>query len=153
MKKLLKTLACAFALFTAAFAAADWQSNLTDALKAAKASDKPVLILFTGSDWCPPCMHMERTVFPENAFASYAKKHLILVKLEFLRRTQQTAATKAANEAAAEKYDIRGFPTLVLVDADGKELSRTVGGTDIESLMAWLTSAVKKAPSPKPAKA
>lgn len=105
----------------------NWQTDLPTALAQAKAENKLVFMDFTGSDWCPACIafHKEATASPE--FAAYAKTNLVLMEVDFPNHKPQSAALKAANAALQKKYDIKGFPTLILLNADGKELKRQLG--------------------------
>jgi len=97
-----------------------------DAAKAkAKAEDKPMLVDFTGSDWCGWCIKLDKEVFSKAAFKDYASENLILVEIDFPKSKKQSAELKAQNEALAEKYGIRGFPTILVMDGEGKVMERT----------------------------
>lgn len=98
-----------------------WTDDLEKALKQAAAEKKPVLVEFTGSDWCPPCIAMRKNVFSKKEFIDAASKKFILVELDFPRGNKELAAK---NQPHAEKFRIEGFPTVVLLDSDGKEFSR-----------------------------
>ena len=93
----------------------------------ASQQNKQVLLNFSGSDWCAPCIKMDQEVFSRKQFAEYASKNLILVKLDFPRRKKLLPDQKAQNEQMAKKYAIQGFPTYVLVNASGKEIRRQEG--------------------------
>jgi thioredoxin-related protein len=111
------------ALTASAFATTPegWTTDLTKALEQAKAENKSVLVEFTGSDWCPPCMAMRKNVFSKKEFVDAASKKYILVELDF---PKGDPAVKAKNEPLAQKYKIEGFPTVILLDSSGKEFSR-----------------------------
>src|SRR3954469_10978566 len=79
-------------------AAADWETDYAKALQMAKAQNKRVLLDFTGSDWCPPCIALRKRVFTSAEFRAYAQKNLILVELDFPRQKQQSAQLKSQNE-------------------------------------------------------
>ena len=102
-----------------------WLESYEDAIAVAKTLKRPVLIDFTGSDWCGWCIKLDQEVFREKAFQKYAEKDLVLLKIDFPRRKRLTEAQQKANMALAQKFGIRGFPTIVIVDSDGKELART----------------------------
>ncbi len=144
----MKTLAF---LFTLAFlaspllAADDWKTDLPKALEQAKTEKKMVLLDFTGSDWCPPCKGLHNTVLTSSEFSKFAKDNLVLVELDFPRAKKQSDELKKANEELSKKYGIRGFPTIIVLDADGKELFREVGysGTSAKDYVAKLAK-VKK---------
>jgi thioredoxin-related protein len=109
-------------LLIASFAATAQGAKMQQALAAAKAEHKLVLLTFSGSDWCIPCIRMEKEVFEKEDFTQYANDHLVLVQADFprLKKHQLAAALKKENEELAEKYNARGaFPFTVLLDADG----------------------------------
>ena len=134
MKRLISlTAALALAPLTA-FAAGDgWLTDLDEAKAIAKAENKAILIEFTGSDWCPPCKMLKKEVFGTEEFAEAATKDFVLVQLDFPRKTEQSEELKEKNKALAKTYGIRGYPTVVLTDDEGKEFARTgyrKGGVD-----------------------
>ncbi|HJT75665.1 MAG TPA: redoxin domain-containing protein [Gemmataceae bacterium] len=113
-------------------AAPAWLTDLPQAQRQAKRDNKEVLILFHGSDWCLPCQKMQKEVFTTRAFADYAARRLVLVEADFPRHKEQSAELKRKNQALKEKFSLtgdadEGFPTVVLLDADGKELGRQAG--------------------------
>ncbi|MFT3990986.1 MAG: thioredoxin family protein [Luteolibacter sp.] len=111
------------ALTSSAFATTPqgWSTNLKSALAQAKRDKKAVLVEFTGSDWCPPCIAMRKNVFSKKEFVDEASKNFILVELDFPKGNSALAET---NKPLAEKYAIDGFPTVLLLDENGKEFSR-----------------------------
>ena len=111
------------ALTSTAFATtpAGWTTDLEKAFVKAKAEKKSVLVEFTGSDWCPPCIAMRKNVFSKSEFVEAASKKFILVELDF---PNGDAAVKEKNQPFAEKYKIEGFPTVILFSPEGKEFSR-----------------------------
>jgi len=66
-------------------------------------------------------------VLDTQAFQDYAAKNVVLVELDYPKKKEQTADLKTANSALKTKYKISGFPTLVVLDQDGKEIGRQVG--------------------------
>lgn len=98
-----------------------WSTDLAKAFAKAKAEKKCVLVEFTGSDWCPPCIAMRKNVFSKKDFVTAAAKKFILVELDFPKGDQDLADK---NKPLAEKYKIEGFPTVILFDAAGKEFTR-----------------------------
>ena len=111
------------ALTAPAFATtpAGWSTDLDKALEKAKAEKKSVLVEFTGSDWCPPCIAMRKNVFSKSDFVDAASKKFILVELDF---PKADPAIKEKNQPFAEKYKIEGFPTVILFNSEGKEFNR-----------------------------
>ena len=104
-----------------------WQTDFAKASQQAAQEHKYILLDFTGSDWCPWCIKMDKEVFNQSQFSDFALKNLVLVKLDFPRKAAQTPAEKSQNEGLAKKYGIEGFPTYVLLDPSGKEVRRQVG--------------------------
>lgn len=104
---------------------ATWGTDYEAACKQAKETQRPILIDFTGSDWCGWCIKLDKEVFDLPAFKAYAKDNLVLLKLDFPRRKKLKAELVKQNEKLMEQFGVRGFPTILLVNADGKELART----------------------------
>lgn len=111
------------ALTASAFAAtpAGWMDDLDKALEKAKAQKKSVLVEFTGSDFCPPCIAMRKNVFSKKEFVDAALKNFILVEVDFPKGNEELSKK---NTPLAEKYKIEGFPSVILLDSAGKEFSR-----------------------------
>ena len=97
-----------------------WQDNLEKAMQKAKKENKAVLVNFTGSDWCIWCKRLTEEVFAKKEFETYAKKNLILVKLDFPRNIEQSSETKMYNNTLAQRYGVQGFPTILLFNSSGK---------------------------------
>lgn len=100
----------------------NWLANFEVAKAQAHAESKTLLILFTGSDWCPPCMLLHRQVFTQLEFAEYAAKNLVLLEVDFPHTKAQSDEQKAANEKLADQFGIYGFPAVVVLDASGKKI-------------------------------
>jgi protein disulfide-isomerase len=123
MKKwMLGLLMCWFALQGLAADEMQWQTDLPKAQAQAKKEGKLVVMDFTGSDWCPWCIKLHDEVFSKSDFTDYAKKNLVLVIVDFPRNKTQPEELKKANQALQEKYKIEGFPTVVVLDGDGKQV-------------------------------
>jgi protein disulfide-isomerase len=101
-----------------------WTTNYQAALAQARQQDARVFLFFTGSDWCGWCKRLEAEVLSTPRFKAYAAKNLILVKLDFPRGVPQTDVVKAQNEALAEKFQVRGFPTVVVLNSKGDPVGR-----------------------------
>ncbi|MDD5140673.1 MAG: thioredoxin family protein [Verrucomicrobiales bacterium] len=127
MKKLLIAAAIGCVWFQTQAADLNWGTDLPKALAQAKAEKKMVLLDFTGSDWCGWCIKFDKETLSTDKFAEYAKTHLELVVVDFPNKKPQSDALKAANKALGEKYKANGYPTFVLLNADGKEIGRQVG--------------------------
>lgn len=111
------------ALTATAFASTPdgWTTDLDKAFEKAKAEKKSVLVEFTGSDWCPPCIAMRKNVFSKKEFVDAASKKYVLVELDFPKGDKAVADK---NEPMAKKYKIDGFPTVILFTSEGKEFTR-----------------------------
>ena len=114
---------CVAALSATAFASTPegWSTDLEKAFAQAKAEKKSVLVEFTGSDWCPPCIAMRKNVFSKKEFVSKASEKYILVELDF-PKGEKALAEK--NQPFAEKYKVDAFPTVILFNPEGKEFTR-----------------------------
>ena len=127
MKKLL--LLCSIIFVSAGFASAEvnWLTDFDAAKAKAKSDHKLVLLDFTGSDWCGYCKRMRAEIFSKPQFQDYAAKNLVLVELDFPRAKPQSDAVKKQNRKLASEYDIEGFPTLIVLDPEGKRVGDFVG--------------------------
>ncbi len=143
MKRLLLSLILLAA--STAFAADDWQTDYKAALEQAAKENKPVLLDFTGSDWCGWCIKMVKDTFSQPDFKSFAKKNLILVELDFPNNKPQSAEVKKQNEALQAKYGVEGFPTLILLNSQGKEIARNAGYLPggPKAFISWVQEATK----------
>ncbi len=103
-------------------AEAAWLSDFQKAQAEAKASHKLLLLDFTGSDWCIWCKKLDAEVFTRPEFESYAKDNLVLVTVDFPRRTPLAPEVRKQNQELAQKYQIEGFPTIVVLNGDGKQV-------------------------------
>jgi thioredoxin-related protein len=102
-----------------------WETDFDLAKKRAKEENKSILVDFTGSDWCGWCIKLKKEVFDQPAFQEYAKKNLIMVELDFPRKTPIDEKLKEQNKKLAEEYEIRGYPTILLLNSKGREVART----------------------------
>ena len=116
--------------FTPGKTPAGWTDNFTAAVGKAKAEKKPILALFTGSDWCPPCQKLEKTILLQPAFKDFAKQHLVPLFLDFPRDAKIDDGVKKQNDDLAKKFSVEAYPTILVLSSDGeKELWKQVGYT------------------------
>lgn len=128
IKSLLASSLVLLGAISTAFAEATWQTNFEEAKKIAIKEGKPMLLDFTGSDWCPPCKALHKNVFATEEFAKEAPGKYVLVELDFPRTKQLAPEVKAQNSELQKKYAITGYPTVLLIDAKtGEVFGRTVG--------------------------
>ena len=146
MKKIIVCLIACWITLQSFAAEGEWLTDLAKAQAKAKAEKKMVLMDFTGSDWCPPCKALHKNVLTSAEFVQFAKGNLVLVELDFPRSKPQSDTLKKANEALSQKFGIDGYPTVIVLDADGKQLSKEVGygGTPPKEYVAKLEKLKKK---------
>jgi thioredoxin-related protein len=105
------------------FSTIEWTTDFTKAKTEATEKGKYILLNFSGSDWCGPCMKLKKEVLDSEAFLKFAEDKLVLVRADFPRNKKNKLSPEQTkqNEALAEKYNREGkFPLTVLIDADGK---------------------------------
>lgn len=131
MKKIhLIPLACAFLAFLVPALparASGWGDNYSAALAEAHTENKNILLDFTGSDWCPWCIRLKKDVFDKPDFVEYANKNLLLVEVDFPQGKALAPEVKKQNDQLQELFDVQGFPTLVLLDPQGKIIKQQSG--------------------------
>ena len=127
MKKIIITMLAATLLWQAYGAESTWLTDLPKAEAQAKAEGKIVLMDFTGSDWCGWCIKFKKEVLDTPEFQAYAAKNVVLVEVDYPNKKDQSDDLKKANAALKDHYDVQGFPTLVVLDKNGKEIGRQVG--------------------------
>lgn len=125
MKKLLFAFCLLLALSLNATAQTEWLTSVPDALAKAKAENKVLLLDFTGSDWCGWCMKLKKEVFDQPDFQNYAKAKLVLVEVDFPKHKSLSGDQATANRQLAEKFGIEGFPTVIMMDANGVAIGKT----------------------------
>lgn len=112
---------------------AGWSDDYAKSMEKAKTESKLVLLDFTGSDWCGWCMKLDKEVFSQKAFKDYAKDNLVLVEVDFPQQKHLTKQVKEQNDKLAKEYGIEGYPTIVVLNAEGKkvgQLGYMEGGPD-----------------------
>ncbi|MGH8095546.1 MAG: thioredoxin family protein [Chthoniobacterales bacterium] len=122
LRLVILVLALSFPGLSSARADANWLSDFRQAQEEAKASHKLLLIDFTGSDWCPWCLRMQAEVFSKPEFEQYAKDHLVLMTADFPRTKALSNEVRRQNQELAQRYQIDGFPTIVVLNSDGKQI-------------------------------
>lgn len=102
-----------------------WLTDFQQAKKEAKEKNLPILVDFSGSDWCGWCIKLDKEVFSQPEFIDYAKKNFVLLLLDFPKENKQDKKTKIQNAELAQKYNVSGFPTVLILDAEGNFLKQT----------------------------
>ena len=100
----------------------NWQTNYDEALRLSKSSSKPVVLFFTGSDWCSWCKKLEQEALHTPEFADAAADKFIFVLLDFPMNTTLPADLTAQNKKLQKQFEIQGFPTLVILDSQQKKI-------------------------------
>lgn len=113
---------CSLAATTSLHAA--WTQNYESAKKQAGESGRPILALFTGTDWCPPCKQFEKQVANSKHFLEFTAKNVVLLKLDFPRHMLQSPALIAQNTALAERIGGEEYPRFYLLDEKGAVLAK-----------------------------
>lgn len=114
----------AFSSFT------NWETDFSKAKETARSEHKYILLNFSGSDWCGPCIKLHREYFGSEAFASFAKENLIMVNADFPRqkKNQLPKNLQQQNDHLADQYNSKGdFPLTVLISPDGKMIKEWEG--------------------------
>ena len=107
--------------------AQDWQTDFEEAKKIAAEQDKNIIIVFSGSDWCAPCIKLDKNIWQSEAFKKEAAEEWVLVKANFPRKKANELPKEQTehNRKLAEKYNIEGsFPLVVILDKNGKVLGK-----------------------------
>jgi protein disulfide-isomerase len=138
-----------------------WYDNINKAIEVSKEEQKPLMLFFTGSDWCGWCHRLQAEVFNTPDFTTWAKGKVVLVELDFPRRKQLPAEIQRQNMELQQLFQPRGYPTVYIVkptDIDGKTNFEPLGQTGYVAggPSKWLEGAnqmiAKFVPDPKPEK-
>ena len=106
----------------------NWKSDFDDAKTIAAKENKNIVLVFSGSDWCAPCMKLDKVVWQSDEFKKESEKNWITYKADFPKKkaNQLTHDLTEANKKLAEKYNKNGsFPLVVLLDKSGKVIGMT----------------------------
>ena len=124
-----------------------WHTDLNKAIEIANKENKPMMLFFTGSDWCGWCVRLQKEVFTQVEFKEWAQKNVILVEVDFPRANIQTDEIKTQNRNLQQQFAVRGYPTCWFVKADklkdGKVNFTQLGSKGYEAggPMNWVNSA------------
>lgn len=132
MKKIVVTLLLFVGSFAAEAQEVVWETNVIKAMEVSKKTKKPMLLFFTGSDWCGWCVRLQKEVLKTPEFATWAKKNVVLVELDYPRSVPQTAEIKKQNNELQQVFAIQGYPTVHFANVktvDGKVNFESIGST------------------------
>lgn len=124
-----------------------WYTDINEATALAKKENKPMMLFFTGSDWCGWCVRLQNEVFKTPEFEAWAKENVILVELDFPRSKPQTEAIKTQNRNLQQQFGVRGYPTCWFVRpekmSDGKSNLVQIGpkGYEAGGPVNWINGA------------
>lgn len=94
-----------------------WYTDFNEANELSQSSDKPIFAFFTGSDWCGWCRKLQADVFKKESFIKWANANVVLLELDFPRRTQLPDSVRQQNAQLAQLFKVRGYPTVWIFDA------------------------------------
>lgn len=148
MKKLVITFFLVLGSMTIEAQEVTWHTDMNKALEISKKTKKPLLLFFTGSDWCGWCIRLQKEVLKTPEFAKWAKENVVLVELDFPRRTPQLPEIVKQNSELQQTFGVRGYPKVWFVNAtkqDGKTNLEQLGSTGYVAggPSAWLAVADK----------
>lgn len=105
-----------------------WQDRYSDALELAKTQDRPLVVVFSGSDWCGPCIRMKKQVLDSGEFTDHAGENYVLYNADFPKKKQNQLPLELSetNRSLADRYNPEGyFPLIVVLDKDENLLGKT----------------------------
>ena len=125
----------------------DWSTSLENSLKQAKAQNKYIFALFTGSDWCPPCKKLHHDILESQEFEQFSEEKFVKVMFDFPKKKENQLSPEMQNynNLKAEYFGIEGFPTVIIFDSNMKEKNRWVGynPTTVQAMLEEYGSALK----------
>ena len=116
-----------------------WLTDFEAAKAAAKKEKKVILADFTGSDWCGFCIKLKNEVFSKPEFHEWAAKKVVLLELDFPKQKKLPDALEQQNQRLQKEYAVEGYPTILFLDADGKQLGKY--GYDEGGAVKWIQKA------------
>lgn len=97
-----------------------WETDINKAIKVSNETKKPLMLFFTGSDWCGWCIRLQKEVLQTPEFTAWASKNVVLVELDYPRGKSQSDVIKNQNNALQQTFGIQGFPTIWFVSTETK---------------------------------
>lgn len=115
-------------LLVTAINAQNWETSLATAEKRATDEKRNILLVFSGSDWCAPCMKLEKNIWESKEFINDSNNHFVLLRADFPKKKSNSLSKEQQeqNDKLAEKYNKQGlFPLVAILNKDGKLLGTT----------------------------
>jgi thioredoxin-related protein len=107
------------------FAEEPWLTDFMAAQQASQEKKRPILAAFVGSDWCPWCQKLETEIFNQPEFKDFVRDRFILFQADFPKHKELSVELKNQNQGLMKQYAVKKFPTVLFIDAEGKEVART----------------------------
>lgn len=101
-----------------------WLDSYETAIAQSQQTGKPILADFTGSDWCHWCVKLKQDVFVTDSFQAWANENVILLELDYPKRSPQSADLKQQNQQLASRYGVNSYPTVLLIDGNGQVIGK-----------------------------
>lgn len=124
----MKKIAIFFFFFSALSYGQEWTTDLNDAKSVAAKENQKIVLVFQGSDWCAPCIRLDKQIWSTQTFQKYAEEHFVMLQADFPRKKKNALPPQlvASNAKLAESYNPNGiFPFVVVLDKNGKVLGQT----------------------------
>ncbi|MEO6176452.1 MAG: thioredoxin family protein [Flavobacterium circumlabens] len=121
MKKIFLLALFMVGAFTSQAQELKWYTDVKEAITISNKENKPMLLFFTGSDWCGWCIRLQNEVLKTPEFTKWASDNVILVELDYPRRTPQAPELKSQNNELQQAFGIQGFPTIYFTSAEAKD--------------------------------
>ena len=102
----------------------EWHTDMNEAIKISHKQKKPIMLFFTGSDWCGWCIKLQKEVFFTPEFEKWAKENVVLVELDFPKRKKLSEKLRQQNASLQQTFQVRGYPTIYFVEAEKSEEGR-----------------------------
>ena len=115
-----------------------WLTSWELAHRESLRTGKPIMAVITGSDWCVPCIALKKIVLKTDQFAQWANENVVLLELDFPKHTNQSPAIEDQNRELSNRYNIVGYPTVLVIDTDGRVKGKLGHGTNPDS---WIKRA------------
>lgn len=132
MKKIFISLMIVFGSYAVEAQELTWSNNLDKSIDVSNKTKKPLMLFFTGSDWCGWCRRLQNEVLKKPEFATWAKDNVVLVEVDFPRSTALAPEVQTQNNQLQQFFEVAGYPTVWFVNAnrvDGKISFEKLGST------------------------
>jgi len=107
-----------------------WLTSWELAHRESLRTGRPIMAVFTGSDWCGPCIALKKNVLKTDQFTQWASENVVLLELDFPKNTNQSPALKDQNRELSDRYNIAGYPTVLIIESNGQVKGKLGHGTN-----------------------